>query len=444
MSTVLIVDERSDIRENTARLLTQYGHSVREAFAVREAASLLKCSAFDVVLCGAEIENDDDGLQLMLRLNAESASPAAILVSGRTEVAEHMREIRGTRGTYLQVAVDRLYLPRGLQAAATTGDGLVHPRRQNSGAKCIGGDGFVAVDSKTLQLYAKIEQAAAVDSPVLIVGESGTGKELIARTIFATSTHRRHRFVPVNCGAIPETLIASELFGYRRGAFTGATSDRQGLIEQADGSVLFLDEIGDMPPSTQVHLLRFLDSGEIRRIGESAVRHVDVRTIAATNRPLERDIESGRFRLDLFYRLSVLLLYVPPLRERRADIPVLAHHYLSRGAARFQRNVRAFSPGAVDALQSHDWPGNVRELQNAVESAVIQAASDTIQLTDLPPAVARSVPPLSSRRHSCVVRSAEITVALERFGGNHTRAAAALGISRTTLWRKLRRTGIMT
>ena len=284
------------------------------------------------------------------------------------------------------------------------------------------------------------------DSTVLLTGESGTGKELIARALYAQSERRTRRFVPVNCGAIPESILESELFGHRKGAFTGAIIDKKGLVEEADGGVLFLDEIGDMPAAMQVRLLRFLQGGEVRRIGETTTRRVDVRLVAATHRNLEEEVAHGRFRQDFYYRINVVGVRIPPLRERVDDIGPLADYFLQRTATRFQRQLSGFTAGALELMQAYDWPGNARELENAIERAVNLASGPLLSEADLPAtltvrATQASVLPQAG---GSVSESAErdermrLVETLENCRWNQGRAAAALGISRTTLWRKMR------
>jgi two-component system response regulator HydG len=315
------------------------------------------------------------------------------------------------------------------------------------------------------RVFRLIEKVARTDSTVLIVGESGTGKELVARSIHLQSRRADKPFVPVNVGAIPESLVESELFGYTRGAFTGATAERRGLVEEAEGGTLFLDEIGDMPQAAQVKLLRTLESSEVRRLGDNVTRIVDVRVVAATHRDLIADVASGRFREDLYYRLNVVLIELPPLRERREDIGLLASYFLERAASRAGRGSMEFSPEARRLLERYDYPGNVRELENAVEHAVAVAEGTTLLPADLPSAVTaprllnradgRATPvvllprPRDTGRDdgrenwSLVdVERDHIVRVLRRHQGNSTSAAKQLGISRTTLWRKLRQYGI--
>jgi DNA-binding NtrC family response regulator len=316
------------------------------------------------------------------------------------------------------------------------------------------------------RIFRLVSKVALTDSTVLITGESGTGKELVARSIHLQSRRSAGPFVPVNVGAIPETLVESELFGYARGAFSGAAADRRGLVEEADGGTLFLDEIGEMPLLAQVKLLRTLESNEVRRLGENQARLVDVRVVAATNRDLPGEVAAGRFREDLYYRLNVVHIDVPSLRERREDVGLLASYFLERAAARSERGEFAFSPEARAMLERYDYPGNVRELENAIEHAVAVADGTTILPSDLPATFAS--PRLLPREAATAARGAEgpaahvhaghdaerdtwsladverehIRRVLRRHRGNSTAAAQQLGISRTTLWRKLREYGL--
>ncbi|MEW6546128.1 MAG: sigma 54-interacting transcriptional regulator [Bacillota bacterium] len=314
------------------------------------------------------------------------------------------------------------------------------------------GDGrvsFAAIvgQSPAMQQVCEIARRVAVgDSTVLIQGESGTGKELFARAIHQASRRAGRPFVPLNCGAIPEGLLESELFGYDRGAFTGADPrGKPGKFELADGGTLFLDEVADLALPLQVKLLRALQEREIERLGGRGSIRVDVRVIAASNRPLDHLVEEGKFRRDLYYRLNVIPLHIPPLRERREDIPLLAHHFLARLAHTVPCCPRGFTPAAMRALVSYSWPGNVRELQNAVEFAANMCQGDLIGPEDLPPYVRGISPPAADGGRSLDLRTLEkraILEALERYGTSlqgKKLAARALGISVATLYRKVER-----
>jgi DNA-binding NtrC family response regulator len=287
-------------------------------------------------------------------------------------------------------------------------------------------------------------RVAKVDSTLLITGESGTGKELIARLIHEESARAMGPFLAVNCGAITETLLESELFGHARGAFTGASHDRPGLFEAANGGTLLLDEIGDVSSGMQVKLLRVLQEREIRRVGENKSRPVNVRVIAATNRELAEDIKSGRFRKDLYYRLNVVQLHVPPLRHRREDVLPLARVLLAEAAARLNRPVSGLSPRAADQLLRHTWPGNVRELENAMERSVALAAGDRTEFEDLPEEIRQAIPTPSvsgTVRALDEIEKEYILAVVDFNGGNQTRAAEQLGIGSATLYRKLKKYG---
>jgi len=347
----------------------------------------------------------------------------------------------------------------------------VEPRRPHAD---IALPPIVGASPRMQRLIRLVSRVAPTESTVLVLGESGTGKELVARSLHVLSRRAQGPFVPVNVAALPETLIESELFGYAKGAFTGAQADRPGLVEEADGGTLFLDEIGDMPPTTQVRLLRTLENNEVRRLGENTPRHVDVRVVAATHRDLQAFVAEGRFRADLYYRLNVVQLEVPPLRARPEDIGLLASYFLERAARRTGRRNLRFAPEAVALLARHAWPGNVRELENAVDHAVAVSEGELLGAGDLPasvraprllaphagpeargpapdgdafavadphPGPRRTVRPSAARSLDEVTREHVLHV-LAHHDGNATAAARVLGVSRTTLWRMLKRWGV--
>jgi len=294
-----------------------------------------------------------------------------------------------------------------------------------------------------LKVIQLVSQVAPMKSTVLITGESGVGKELVAEAIHFQSPRRGKPLVKLNCGALPEGLIESELFGHEKGAFTGAIQMRKGRFELADGGSIFLDEISEMPPATQVKLLRVLQEGEFERVGGTQTLKTDVRVIAATNVDLEAAVASGRFRKDLFYRLNVINLKIPPLRERLEDIPLLALHFLDKFCLENNRPPMGFSPAAMAALKSYHWPGNVRELQNVVERAVAFCQGDTVQLTDLPDEI-RHGPPVEDKMVIPVGASMEeierlaVLHTLKKTGGDKELAARLLGIGLATLYRRLK------
>jgi len=305
---------------------------------------------------------------------------------------------------------------------------------------------------KILRIAHKV---APTTSTVLITGESGTGKEFFGNILHRLSDRRQGPFVAVNCGAIPETLVESELFGARKGSYTGAVADRKGLFEEAEFGTLFLDEVGELPPSAQVKLLRFLQNHEVRRVGDSETRIVDVRVIAATNRDLQAEVAAGRFREDLWFRLNVFHLNLPPLRERMSAVPSLCRFFLHRFCQIHRRDLEGFDREAEEVLLQHSWPGNIRELENAVEHAVVMAEGRRIRLHDLPESVvlaprpllqlpSQSVPsdPRVGLRSLADVEKEHILRVLDALDGNQTEASQVLGIGRSTLWRKLREYGL--
>ena len=307
--------------------------------------------------------------------------------------------------------------------------------------------GIVARSHAMGQVVDLARRVAKVDSTVLITGESGSGKERIARLVHEESTRAAGPFIAVNCGAITETLLESELFGHARGAFTGATQDRPGLFEASNGGTLLLDEVGEVSPGMQVKLLRAVQEREIRRVGENKNRPIDVRVVAATNRDLAHGVAGGTFRQDLYYRLKVVELRVPALRERRDDILPLARVLLADAAVRMKRKISGLAPGAADQLLRYEWPGNVRELENAMERAVALSRGSRVELEDLPEEVRQALPkPMAAAgtvRPLDEVEKEYILAALEQNGGNQTRTAAQLRIGSATLYRKLRSYGLI-
>jgi transcriptional regulator with GAF, ATPase, and Fis domain len=304
------------------------------------------------------------------------------------------------------------------------------------------------------ELFSLVEQVAPTDSTVLILGESGTGKELVADALHRASSRSAGPLVKVNCSALSESLLESELFGHVRGAFTGAVAERAGRFELADGGTLFLDEIGDLSEHIQVKLLRVLQEREIERVGDTAVRKIDVRVVAATHKNLRDEVAAGRFREDLYFRLNVIPILVPPLRERLGDIPVLADRFREEMAARMGKSVDRIGADALRVLMDHRWPGNVRELQNAIEHAVVRSRGREIETGDLPREIRIPGPDADLDRepqavHSRALASStdgeerrRLVAALVASGWNRTRTAARLGINRVTLWRRMRRLGI--
>ena len=441
MAHVLLVEDQTNVRRSMALLLEHDGHRILEAASGAQALELLSERPVDVVVTDVRMEGSVDGTGLLRAIRTQGAETEVIIATAYGTIADAVSAIKTGAYDYLTKPIDpeRLLLTVRRAAERRALSREVRELRAQVG----GSDEILCVSQAMRQVLRSVEQLAASDSTVLITGESGTGKELVARALYRQSRRRHGRFVPVNCGAISETILESELFGHRKGAFTGAINDKKGLLEEAHGGVLFLDEIGEMPQATQVRLLRFLQGGEVRRVGETQTRSVDVRLLTATHRSLEEEVAQGRFRQDFYYRINVVQLRIPPLRERPEDIPPLAELFLKRLAARLRRPVLGFTKQTMDLMTAYPWPGNVRELENAVERAINLASGELIAVGDLPVAVTLGADAAPHAPTSGDEKE-RLVAALERCHWNQSRAAASLGMSRTTLWRKLREHGIET
>jgi len=447
MAHLFVVDDEASARTTLALLLRRRGHRVEEADGVASATKRLAAQTFDLVVTDLRMP-DGDGLDVLQAARAQADAPEVILLTAYAEWKSAKEAIRlgaldyfekGQEPEELFHRIDNALASRAL-------------RRENANLKAqlrerYGLPGLIAQSPAMQAVLDLVERVAPTDATVLIQGESGTGKEVIAKAVHHASPRAARPFVAVNCGAVPETLLESELFGYVRGAFTGAAGGKLGLFEEAGGGTLFLDEIAEMPAMLQVKLLRALQSGEVRRLGATQAATIDVRVLAATNGDLATRISQGSFREDLFYRLNVIQVTLPPLRDRREDIPALAEHFLARAAAKLGRTLR-LSPAALERVLRYPWPGNVRELENAIERAAILSRSETVEPDDLPPHVSAGLqlgpsPALPRQVTLAEAERAHILTTLERFGRNHSGAAEALGIGRTTLWRKLKEYGIV-
>jgi Nif-specific regulatory protein len=328
------------------------------------------------------------------------------------------------------VAIENARLYRALREENRHLRGEIH--------RLHGFDGIIGQSRAMRDVFETMSRVLDTDATVLIEGESGTGKEVVARAIHYNGLRKDKPFVAVFCGALPDDLLESELFGHKRGAFTGAVADKRGLFEVADGGTVFLDEIGDLSPRMQTALLRVLQEGEIRRVGDTQVRRVDVRVLSATNKALVDQIREGTFREDLYYRLNTILVTTPPLRRRRGDVPLLAHHFLDKFAAGPRSHIRGFTPEAVEALQAYPWPGNVRELENTVERAAVLARGDLITPADLRLPDAQQAPPFEPGLTLKEVEQRAVLQTLDEYGGNISETARTLGVSRRWLHYKLK------
>jgi DNA-binding NtrC family response regulator len=451
---ILVVDDEPAIRFSLAELLEADGHEVREAEHAPAALAALEAAPADLVVSDLTMPAMD-GLQLLEEVRARHPAALFVLMTAHGDERTAVRALKEGAYDYVPKPFDN----EEIRAAVRRAREVLALRAENARLREeLAGEyrGLIGDSPELREVTRVIRRAGPTDATVLVTGESGTGKEVVARALHAESRRRAGPFVALNCSALPGELVESELFGHARGAFTGADRDREGLFEAADGGTLFLDEIGDLALPAQAKLLRALEERQVTRVGSTKPVPVDVRVVAATNRPLERMAAEGTFREDLLYRLNVVTLHLPPLRERRGDVLPLALHFLAEMGERHGRTLAGFGEGARRALLAHEWPGNVRELRNAVERAVVLAEGEVIEAADLPPQVGKSAAPLRpvdaaladlpfAEARERAVEAFERTfleAALERHGGNVSATARALGLHRQSLQKKLRQLGL--
>ena len=446
---MLVVDDDAGSSGLLREIFVQEGYDVSQAGSGAEALKLASERPFDVVLSDVQMP-DIDGIEVLRRLKHVAPNAIVILVTAYGTIEAAIRALSEGAFDYVRKPFKldevRLCVARAMERRQA---GSVRPAGQASdGTHARGSRGarpIIGSHPAMVELYKMVSRVAGTKSSVLIMGESGTGKELIARTIHEASPRSDRPFVAVNCTSLSETLLESELFGHVKGAFTGAIERRPGLFLEANRGTVFLDEVGDMSLSMQSKLLRVLQEEEVKPVGGNETIPVDVRVVAATHQDLDALVRAGRFRVDLYYRLHVVALRVPSLRERREDIPVLAEHFLREYAARSNRVVRGFSTRAMEALLAHPWPGNVRELENVVERAVALAPGSTVEESDLPDKlilgsrIAAPEPPGATRATLDEVARSYVLQVLDQVGGNKSEAARVLGIPRRTLYRMLER-----
>jgi DNA-binding NtrC family response regulator len=472
---LLIVDDEEAARYGIRRALSTFGYDVSEAGSAEEARALLKRQQFDLLLLDVNLPGAS-GLELLAEIqSATDQQPLVVIITAHGSERMAVEAVKSGAYDYLSKPFELDDLRLVVKNAFET----VQLRRENRSLKRrieieAAQRGTLMGESDAMQqVRSAIEKVADTDATVLVRGESGTGKELVARELHERSTSRRSgAFIAVNCAALPSELIESELFGHEKGAFTGAAARRRGKFEQADGGTLFLDEIGDMSANVQAKLLRALEERRIERLGGDESIAVDVRVVSATHRPLEREIASGNFRADLFYRLQVVTIEIAPLRDRREDITVLAEAFAHEAAARYGLTPRPIGHNALRQLVEYDWPGNVRELRNTIDRATIMSEGKELDALDLPPALGRvadenmeagpDADDVSGFSAGLVGNEGDLAVpftadfrndrreferryiarCLEESGGNVTRAAAVLGMHRQSLQHKLRELGL--
>jgi DNA-binding NtrC family response regulator len=430
---LLIVDDDPDFRETMVRRFKRRGINVGEAASGEEALQLAERRQFDVAVFDM-VMPDMSGIELLEKFKAQHNECEVLLLTGQGSIETAVQAMKLGACEYLtkpfplgdlEVLLDRAYERRLLAKENRQLKTLL--RQRSPGHRMIG-------NSQAMQdVFRLIERAGPSDKAILIQGESGTGKELVAQALHAHSLRADKPLVVINCAALPESLLESELFGHEKGAFTGAIAAKPGLFEVADGGTLFIDEIGELPGSLQAKLLRVLEDGSLRRIGSLKERRVNVRLLAATNRKLSEEVAAGRFREDLFYRINVMSLELPPLRQRQGDIGLLVQHFLG--------GQWKIDPAALQLLESYHWPGNVRQLINAIERAKILADNQTIQVRDLPHDIIGGAPPPAAARFDvddlATIEKSKIAEVLQREKGNKTRTARILGIDRRKLYRMI-------
>jgi DNA-binding NtrC family response regulator len=435
---ILIVDDEYSVRDSLERWFRKEGYDVTAVPSAAEALKAMQDRTFHVALVDIKMPGMD-GMELQERIHRIDPQTAVIMITAFASVDTAVRALKQGALDYLTKPIDPdelSHLVRRALDERRLRDENVRLRETIDGL--VGTDAIIG-DSPTMRKVLElVEHVARTDATVLILGETGTGKELVARAIHARSPRRYFPIVPVNCGGLPESLLESELFGHEKGSFTGATYRRKGKIEMADGGTLFLDEVAAIQPKMQVDLLRVLETKELTRVGGTRPVKVDFRIICATNDNLERAVAERRFREDLYYRINIFTIALPPLRQRRADIPALVRHFLDRFASQTDSRITDITPEAMDLLTAYDWPGNVRELSNAIERAMVVGTPPAIRPEDLPlhrPATGGPTPAESladmEKRH--------IAAVLQRTSGNITRTAEILKVDRVTVYNKIKK-----
>ncbi|HWB83550.1 MAG TPA: sigma-54 dependent transcriptional regulator [Bryobacteraceae bacterium] len=447
--SILIADDQPAVLEALRFLIKGEGYQSEAVHSPAAVLEAVESREFDAVLIDLNYTRDTtsggEGLDLLSRLQAlDSTLPVVVMTAwGSVELAvEAMR--RGARD-FVQKPWDNARLAAILKTQIELGRALRKGQRleaENSALRAERFPQLVAQSSAMRPVVDIISRVGPSDANVLITGENGTGKGLVAQTLHSVSLRATRLMVTVNAGGLSESLFESELFGHVKGAFTDARSDRVGRFEMADGGTLFLDEIANIPQNLQAKLLRAIESGEFERVGSSKTRRVDVRIFAATNADLHSEVAAGRFRQDLLFRLNTIEIHLPPLRERREDIPLLASHFLRQHAEHYRKCVTGFDDSATKALLSYSWPGNVRELDHAIERAVLMAQAETVRAADLALRPPRESAVRMEEMSLEDVEALLVKKALARFNGNVSQAASALGLSRSALYRRLQRYGL--
>ena len=446
MTSILIVDDERNTCEALAVILRREGHTATIATSAEVALTRLQDQGVDLVISDVKMPGTD-GLSLLHHVKVQQPGLPVVMMSGHSDVTAAVEAMKQGAFDYLVKPFGKEDLLRTVQKALAMRAVLVENLALKRQVQNRFAAGQVIGSSRAWrQACAMVEQVAPSRATVLLTGESGTGKELIAGLLHRLSPRAEQPFISLNAAALPDTLLEAELFGYEKGAFTGALQRKPGRFELADSGTLFLDEIGEMPPGVQTKILRVLQEGTFERLGGTRTLRVDVRIIAATNKALEQEVAAQRFRADLYYRINVIAIHLPPLRERRDDIPLLVAHFLRKYAQQNSRELPTLRPQVLQRFQAYDWPGNVRELENAIERAVVLASGSTISIAELPPQLQDKKPVLVPSDHFVLpghatlaqIEREAIVQALQRHAGNRQAAARSLDIGVATLYRKLK------
>jgi DNA-binding NtrC family response regulator len=437
---ILVVDDELIVRESLTKWFREDGYRVDAAELAATALKKLQAGRWDLMLVDIKMPGMD-GIELLQRVKSTNSDVIVIIITAFATVDTAVKALKQGAFDYITKPIDPDYLDHVVEKAVLQRRLAMENQRLRNTVSELSCEGEIIGESpEMMHVMELVRTVAPADTTVMIRGESGTGKELVARAIHGASPRKYFSMVTVNCGAMTETLLESELFGHERGAFTGAQYRRKGKVELADGGTLFLDEIGNIDMKTQMDLLRVIETKEFTRVGGTDVVHSDFRVICATNKDLERAVKEGHFREDLYYRLNVFTIPLPPLRGRRGDIAKLAHYFLEKFSKQMNKNIQSFSPEAMMALKAHDWPGNVRELENAIERAMVVAQGTVIEKEQLPLQNELAVPKEGQRLED--VEQRHIAQVLKENSWNVSRSAAILDIDRVTLYHKIERYGL--
>jgi two-component system response regulator HydG len=449
-SSILIIDDEQEHAQVMCEALQRIGHKCDVTYNLAEAQARLNRKNYDVIVTDLMMDGRRDGLEVLRRAKTMNPPPPVLLVTAINDVPTSKQAMQEGAYDYIVKPLDledfRTQVNRAAERSALLKQNQVLEAQLLESSPAF--EGIIGTSRVMQEVVQTARQVASSDIPVLIMGESGTGKELIARAIHNNSRRRKQRLVALNCAGLSESILEDELFGHVRGAFTGANTEREGRFEHADGGTLFMDEIGDMPGAMQAKLLRVLENGEVVRVGSNEPIRVDVRLISATNRKLEEMVAEKHFREDLYFRIKGITILLPPLRERREDIPLLIHYFIQHAAEKYSKQIDGIDPDAQQILMSYSWPGNVRQLRNAIDTMVVLCNSNRLTVQSLPP----DIRPVGSEMVGGLDNVAGIRLeqlekeaiakTLKMVNGNREQAAKLLGIGERTLYRKIKEYGL--